>query len=182
MGSGLGSAAKGPCDYFVEQLTFLDSAKGFMLGMQLPWWEFIARAVIVYFALLLMVRLSGKRTVGQFTPFDLLVVILLSEAVSNSLSGGDDSVIGGLLVAATLIGLNLAVSFGTSKSEKIAEIIEGEPVLIGRDGVIFLPVIQRLRVGMNDVEQALREANCELENMTYAVLETDGAISIRKKT
>lgn len=152
-----------------------------MLDMHLPWWEFVFRGALVYFALLIMVRVSGKRTVGQFTPFDLLVVMLLSEAVSNSLSGGDESVVGGLLIAVTLVALNLAVAFGTSKSKKIAEIIDGSPVLIGRDGVVFEAVIKRVRVGMNDVEQALREADCDIDQMASAVLESDGSISIMKK-
>jgi uncharacterized membrane protein YcaP (DUF421 family) len=152
-----------------------------MLDMQLPWWEFLSRGAIVYFSLLLMVRVSGKRTVGQFTPFDLLVVMLLSEAVSNSLTGGDESLLGGLLVAAILIALNLCVAFITSQSKKVAQVIDGSPVLIGRDGIIFDAVIKRQRVGMNDIEQALREADCELDNMAYAVLESDGKISIMKK-
>jgi uncharacterized membrane protein YcaP (DUF421 family) len=152
-----------------------------MLDMQLPWWEFLSRGAIVYFSLLLMVRVSGKRTVGQFTPFDLLVVMLLSEAVSNSLTGGDESLLGGLLVAAILIALNLCVAFITSQSKKVAQVIDGSPVLIGRDGIIFDAVIKRQRVGMNDIEQALREADCELDHMAYAVLESDGKISIMKK-
>jgi uncharacterized membrane protein YcaP (DUF421 family) len=152
-----------------------------MFNMQLPWWEFIARGGIVYSALLIMVRLSGKRTVGQFTPFDLLVVMLLSEAVSNSLSGGDDSLIGGLLVAATLIALNLLVAFSTSRSRKIANVVDGTAVLLGRDGRIFIDVAKGSRVGETDIEQALREADCPLEKMQYAFLEPDGSISILKK-
>jgi uncharacterized membrane protein YcaP (DUF421 family) len=152
-----------------------------MLDMHLPWWEFVVRGAIVYFALLIMVRVSGKRTVGQFTPFDLLVVMLLSEGVSNSLSGGDESLIGGLLIAATLIALNLVIAYSTSRSRKIGEVIDGSPVLIGRDGVVFDDVIKKVRVGMNDVEQALREADCKIDRMAYAVLESDGSISIMKK-
>jgi uncharacterized membrane protein YcaP (DUF421 family) len=152
-----------------------------MFDMQLPWWEFIVRGVVVYCVLLLMVRLSGKRTVGQFTPFDLLVIMLLSEAVSNSLSGGDDSLIGGLLIAATLIVLNLGIAFATSRNRKIADIVDGTAVLLGRDGRIFDDVVKRSRVGEADVEEALREANCRLEDMQFAFLEADGKISILKK-
>ena len=84
-----------------------------MFDMELPWWEFVLRASIVYVALLVMMRFSGKRTVGQFTPFDLLVVMLLSEAVSSSLSGGDDSIPGALILALTLIVLNVAIAVAT---------------------------------------------------------------------
>lgn len=68
-----------------------------MFEMTSHWWEPIARAAIVYGVLLLLVRISGRRTVGQFTPFDLLVVMLLSESVSSALSGGESSVTGGCL-------------------------------------------------------------------------------------
>lgn len=70
-----------------------------------------------------MVRVSGKRTIGQFTPFDLLVVMLLSESVSNSLTGGDESLVGGLLAALTLIVLNVLIAYITSRNKKIAEMV-----------------------------------------------------------
>jgi uncharacterized membrane protein YcaP (DUF421 family) len=149
-----------------------------MFDMELPWWEFVVRAAIVYAALLIMVRLSGKRTVGQFTPFDLLVVMLLSEAVSPSLSGGDDSLPGALLLATTLIVLNVAIAFVTSRSSKAAKMVDGTPVLLGRDGHIFDEVTRKCRVAKGDVEQAMREADCPLDKMKYAFLEADGKITI----
>lgn len=152
-----------------------------MFDMDLPWWEFVARGAIVYGVLLVMVRVAGKRTIGQFTPFDLLVVMLLSESVSNALSGGDESLPGGLLVAATLVALNVAIAFATSRSRKIAELLDGSPVLLGRDGKIFNDVVKRCRVAEGDVEQALREQDCELEEMQCAFLEADGKITILKK-
>jgi uncharacterized membrane protein YcaP (DUF421 family) len=152
-----------------------------MFDMDLPWWEFIVRGLIVYSVLLVMVRLSGKRTVGQFTPFELLVVMLLSEAVSNSLSGGDNSLIGGLIIAATLVALNMIVAFLTSHNRKISELLDGTAVLLGRDGQIFTERLKRERVGMEDVEQALREENCALADMKCIFLEADGSISVLKK-
>lgn len=152
-----------------------------MLDLDMPWWEFVARGAIVYFVLLAIVRLSGKRTVGQFTPFDLLVVMLLSEGVSNSLTGGDESLVGGLLVAVTLVALNLGVALITAHSRKAAELVDGTPTLVGRDGRIFEDMLKKSRVGMADVEQALRESDCELAEMKCAILESDGTISIMKK-
>lgn len=72
-------------------------------------------------------------TVGQFTPFDLIVVLLLSEGVSAGLTGGDDSVGGGLLVATTLTGLNFLVALMTARSRRLEVLFEGAPILIGRD-------------------------------------------------
>lgn len=152
-----------------------------MFDMSLPWWEFIVRGVMVYCVLLLLVRVSGKRTVGQFTPFDLLVVMLLSESVSNSLSGGDDSVSGGLLIACTLIVLNIGIGYLSSRSQKLATLIDGECVLLGRDGHIFKDVLMRARIAQNDVEQALREADVELAKAKCIFLEADGKITVLEK-
>ncbi len=149
-----------------------------MFDMQVNGWELVARAALVYFGLLVMVRLSGKRTVGQFTPFDLLVMLLLSEAVSNSLSGGEDSVPGGLLLAATLIGINGLLGFIGSRSRRLERLLDGPPVLIGRDGAWFEQVVRRHRLSQQDLERSLREADCRLKDMTLAVLESDGRISI----
>ncbi|WP_431257543.1 DUF421 domain-containing protein [Roseateles chitinivorans] len=152
-----------------------------MFDMHVPWWELLARAALIYLALFLMVRLSGKRTVGQFTPFDLLVVMLLSEAVSNGLSGGDDSVAGAWILAAALIVMNGAIGFLGSRSPRLEAWLEGSPVLIGRDGQWFEAVLRRHRLGIADVEKALREADCELADLHMGVLESDGSISILKR-
>lgn len=153
-----------------------------MFDMELPWWEYIARATIIYGTLLVMVRISGKRTVGQFSPFDLLVIMLLSEAVSNSLSGGDQSVPAGLLLAATLIGLNMLIAWVTAHSRKATDWIEGTPVLLGRHGKIFHDAAVKNRVAESDIERALREDDCRLEDMQCIFLESDGKITILKKS
>lgn len=152
-----------------------------MFDMQGPWWEFVVRGAIVYLVLLVMVRITGKRTVGQFTPFDLIVVMLLSEAVSNSLSGGDESVQAGLIAAATLVALDVVIAIATSRSKKADAVLQGHPVLIGRDGVIYKDVLKRQRVPVSDVEKALRAADCGIEDMRMAILEADGNINILTK-
>lgn len=152
-----------------------------MFDFSLPWWEFIVRATAVYLVLMLMVRLAGKRTVGQFTPFDLLVVMLLSESVSNSLGGGDESLVGGLVVAATLMVLNTAFAVASARSRRVEEVTEGTPVLLARDGRVFEQVLKHERVGIGEFEKALREADCELADVKCAFLETDGSFSILKR-
>lgn len=152
-----------------------------MFALDLPWWEFALRGAMTYGALLVLVRISGKRTVGQFTPFDLIVVLLLSEGVSAGLTGGDDSVGGGLIVVTTLIGLNLLVAFATARSRQLEILFDGTPVLIGRDGQLFQGVLRRHHIGAGEIQKSLREADCEQSEMRYAFLETDGTISIQKK-
>lgn len=152
-----------------------------MFDMDLPWWEFMVRGTVVYLVLLAMVRLSGRRTVGQFTPFDLLVVMLLSEAVSNSLSGGDDSLVGGLIIAATLIALNVTVALLSARSRRMSEMLDGSAVLIGRDGKFYDNIVKQCRITQTDLDHALRSNNCERDDMQCAFLETDGEITIMKK-
>lgn len=152
-----------------------------MFELSLPWWEFVVRGVIIYCALLFMVRVSGRRTIGQFTPFDLLVVMLLSESVSNSLGGGDDSVGGGLILATTMIVMNMATSWLTSRSEVMSDLLDGSPVLLGRDGKMFDDVLKKCRLSKTEVREALHEADCKLEEMAHAYLEADGNITIQKK-
>ena len=153
-----------------------------MFDMSLPWWEFVLRGAVVYLVLLVLVRISGRRTVGQFTPFDLLVVMLMSEAVSNSLSGGDSSLIGGLIIAAVLIVLNLLAEFAASRSRKMEELLDGSAVLLARDGKVFRDVLKRHRLADSDIEQALRENDCKLDDMRCAFLEANGEITILKKS
>ncbi|WP_426169186.1 DUF421 domain-containing protein [Pseudoduganella sp. R-34] len=149
-----------------------------MFDLELPWWEYVMRGVAIYGALLVMMRLSGKRTIGQFTPFDLLVVMLLSESVSPGLTGGDDSVAGGLIVVVTLVALNVVIAFITARNRKAADLVEGTAVLLGRDGKIFKEALRRNHVAESDLEQSLREADCPREKMKYAFLEADGKITI----
>ena len=149
-----------------------------MFDIDAPWWELVIRGAVIYIFLLVMVRVTGKRTVGQFTPFDLLVVMLLSEAVSPALTGGEEGILSGIIVASTLIVLNMLIAFATSHNRKLAELVDGVPVLLGRDGKIFDDVVKKARVAEGDVEQALREADCPLHKMKCAFLEPDGKITI----
>jgi len=151
-----------------------------MFELSIPWWEVPVRVAVIYIALIVLVRVSGKRTVGQFTPFDLLVVLLLSEAVTGGLVGHDHSLTGALLAAITLVALNLLVAVVTARSTRLHAIVEGDAVLIGRNGRLFTDVLRRSHVPLLDVERALREADCDLKVMKFAFLEADGDISILK--
>ena len=153
-----------------------------MFELSVPWWELPVRVVVIYSVLLVLVRVSGKRTVGQFTPMDLLVVMLLSEAASSGLAGGEESVTGALLASASLIGINVAISMLTARITWLHTLVEGDPVLIGRDGKIFTDKLRENHVPRMDVECALRQADCDLKDLKFAFLEADGCISVLKKS
>lgn len=147
--------------------------------LAMPWWHFVLRACVVYFVLLVMIRASGKRTMGQFTPFDMLLVVLLGNAVQNALLGSDTSVAGGVLLAATLIALNWGVGFVSTHSAKAEALIEGSPVLLARDGEVYRQILRKELISGADFDKALREAGCvDIGDIRLAVLETDGHITI----
>ena len=153
-----------------------------MFQLAMPWWAFVLRACAVYFILLAMIRMTGKRTMGQFTPFDMLLVVLLGNAVQNALLGSDTSVAGGLLLAITLISLNWIVGFVSARSEKVEALIEGSPVLLARDGNVYREVLRKELISRADFDKALREAGCEaIDEVKLAVLETNGHITIIKR-
>lgn len=152
-----------------------------MLTLHVSAWELVLRAGVVYTVLLVMVRISGKRTVGQFTPFDLLLVMLVSEAAGPAMTGQDQSLVGGLLVCIILIGLNSVVGFWAARSRWAEKVLEGEAILLGRDGQIFQALRKKHRISENDIESALREADCTLAQMRCMFFEADGTLSILKK-
>jgi len=153
-----------------------------MWNMALPWWEFFARAAIVYVFLLVLLRLAGKRQVGQLAPFDLVLLLVLSNAVQNSMNGGDNSVTGGLISAVTLVGINLAIGYATYRNKRIEQFVEGKPQIIVHDGHVYRDVMERERLTRHELEAALRAAGCaSVNDVHFAVLENNGQISVRRK-
>jgi len=153
-----------------------------MLDMAVPWWELIVRGVVVYAFLLLILRISGKRQVGQLAPFDLVLLLVLSNAVQNSMNGGDNSLVGGLISATTLIAVNYTIGFVTYKSKRLEALIEGRPQIIVHNGKVFEDVMARAQLTHHELQAALRQAGylC-IEEVGTAVLENNGSISVVRR-
>ncbi len=150
-----------------------------LLHLSAPWWHFPLRAVVIYILVIVLVRASGKRAVGQFTPFDLVLLILIGNAVQNGLNGGDNSLTGAALLAVCLIALNYAVALVAARSPGARKLIEGEPVILARDGKVHRDVLHRELVSNADFHEAMREAGCtDIARIRVATLETNGRISI----
>lgn len=154
-----------------------------MLQLGMPWWEFVLRAVAVYVIVLLLTRLTGKRSFGQSTPFDVLVIVLLGTAVQNSLIGEDTSLLGGLILAATLLGLNWLVGFIGARSRRFDAIVEGVPVVLARDGKVFWDQLRRCNVSVADFDVAMRTHDLrDHADIALAMLETSGEITVNRRT
>ena len=150
-----------------------------LFHLSAPWWHFVLRACVIYVLVMVLVRVSGKRAVGQFTPFDLVLLILIGNAVQNGINGGDNSLTGAVIMATTLITLNYLVAWQTSRNRMVERWVEGEPVVLARDGKVFRQVLRRELVSHDDFAEALRMNNiAEVDDVHLALLETNGRISV----
>jgi uncharacterized membrane protein YcaP (DUF421 family) len=147
-----------------------------------PWWELILRAVVVYLFLLLLLRVTGKRQVGQLAPFDLVLLLVLSNAVQNAMNAGDNSLIGGMLSASTLVGLNFAFGYATFRSKRLEGLIEGQPEVLIHNGKLYEKVMTRAQLSHHELDAALRQAGCtSITEVHCAVLENNGSITVVQK-
>jgi uncharacterized membrane protein YcaP (DUF421 family) len=139
------------------------------------------RTAVIYAVVLLGVRLSGKREVGQMTPFDLTLLLLISNAVQNAMTGPDTSLIGGVVAASTLLILNYFVADLSGINRRFRKFIQGQPSLLVHDGQIITSHMAREHVSMDELERALREHGiASYHDVALAVLEVDGSISCLK--
>ena len=150
-----------------------------MWNIAIPVWELVVRGTAVYVFLIALLRITGKRQVGQLAPFDLVLLLVLSNAVQNSMTGGDNSLVGGLIVAATLVALNYFVGFVTYRSKALETIIEGRPQVLIHNGQLYTEVMARAKLTHHELNAALREAGCaSVEDAHSAILENNGSISV----
>jgi uncharacterized membrane protein YcaP (DUF421 family) len=141
--------------------------------------EIALRVVLIYAGLVVMIRVAGKREVGQLTPLDLLAMLLLSETVSPALSNQDGSLPGALLAAGTLIVLTAVIGRITYRSTRAERWFDGEPVVLVRDGDVDAAACGRERISPAELEASLRKHGVRSAAETELVtLEADGAISV----
>ena len=143
--------------------------------------QIVLRTGVIYLLVLIGVRLSGKREVGQMTPFDLTLLLLLSNSVQNAMTGPDTSLLGGAVAAGTLLILNYIVADVAGANRRLRKVIEGEPSLLIHDGQVIQSHMAREHVSMDELNRALREHGISSCNqVALAVLEVDGSISCLK--
>jgi len=153
-----------------------------MWQLTVPWLELVLRAVIVYIFLLVLLRFTGKRQVGQLSSFDLILLLVLSNAVQNAMNGGDNSVLAGIILASVLVLLNSLVGLATYKSKKLEALMEGRPLILIHNGKLFTDVMERERLTRHELNAALRAASCaSVEEVHWAILETNGHITVQQR-
>jgi uncharacterized membrane protein YcaP (DUF421 family) len=150
-----------------------------MWKMAQPWWEFVLRGVLVYGSLLVLLRLSGKRQVGQLAPFDLVLLLVLSNAVQNSMNAGDNTVGAGLILVLTLVSMNGLLGFIAARNKRLEAFIDGSPEILVHNGAAQEAVLKRTRISRHELMSAIRQVGLtEIEQVRVAILENNGRINV----
>jgi uncharacterized membrane protein YcaP (DUF421 family) len=156
-----------------------DGKEDSMFEMGSEAWAIAVRTALVYLAVFAGLRLAGKRELGQMTVFDLVVILLIANAVQNAMTGPDFSVQGGILAALVLLVLNRAIAVLRLRGGAWGRFIEGTPTVLVEDGELIEPHLRREGLERAEIEMVVREHGVEsLGEVRLAVLETDGSISI----
>jgi uncharacterized membrane protein YcaP (DUF421 family) len=144
--------------------------------------DLVLRAVVVFAFVLVLTRVIGKRELGSLQPFDLILLIVLGDALQQGLTQDDYSLTGAILVVGTIAVLQVAVSWVTYRFPFTRPIIEGEPVIVVQDGEVIERNLKRERLTLEEIAEAARvEQIAHLSEVRWAILETSGTISFIKK-
>lgn len=140
----------------------------------------VLRAAAVYVFLLIIVRAAGRRTLGEMTAFDFVLLLIISEAIQNAMIGDDYSLTNSFLVVTTLVGIDVALTIGKVRFPRLDKWIDGTPTILVVHGRPLRDRMEWARVDTHDVLEAARELRGleRMEQIKYAVLECDGGITI----
>jgi uncharacterized membrane protein YcaP (DUF421 family) len=150
-----------------------------MFDLSMSVGELILRAAVVYLFLFTCTKFLGKKHVGDLSPFDLVVLLIISETVSGSLIADDNSLLGGLISAATLLVIVQAMGYATWRSKRAERLFDGTPKILVRHGRVNRDVMAQERVTHSELVEALRrDGHTSLTKIRFAVLENDGSITV----
>jgi len=141
----------------------------------------MGRTAVVYLLVLVGVRLAGKREVGQMTPFDLTLLLLLSNSVQNAMTGPDNSLLGGIVAAVTLFAMNHLIAEYSGVNRRFRKWVQGSPSLLIHNGEIVTAHMAKEHVTIDELERSMREHGIgSAKDVSIGVLEVDGSMSFLK--
>jgi uncharacterized membrane protein YcaP (DUF421 family) len=147
--------------------------------LQVPVMEKVLRAAVGYAFLLIAFRVLGRRELGRLTDFDLVVVLVVANVMQNAMIGEDTSLTGGLIGAATVLGLNVMIGAAVYASRRVERLVDGDPIIIVADGRLLRPRLRRELITENEVLAAARNAGIQqLADVRLAILESTGEINV----
>ncbi|MBB4016489.1 uncharacterized membrane protein YcaP (DUF421 family) [Chelatococcus caeni] len=146
--------------------------------------ETVLRGIAIYFVLLIVLRLSGRRSLAQATPFDFVLLLIIAETTQQALLGDDFSMINAILLIITLFTTDVALSYVKQWSPRAALLMDGAPTVLISRGQPDAEALRRARVSVEDVLEAARQKHGlqRLEEIEFAILEPSGSLSIVPKS
>lgn len=144
--------------------------------------DLVIRAAVVFFFIFLVTRISGRRELSSLEPFDVILLVVLGDLVQQGITQSDESVTGVLIVISTITLLSVGVSWISFRSGRLRLVTEGEPIVLVRDGEVIERNLRRERMTMSDLQEEARQQQVSaVSDIRWAILETDGSISVIPK-
>lgn len=152
-----------------------------MWNLTVPWYELTIRTSVVFLSLFIMFRFFGKKHLGEMAAFDFILLLIISEAIQNSLVGDDKSIPGGLIVVLTLMVLTAAMNILAYRSRRMEKIIDGEPKVLIRNGFVIHQMMKKEKLTEQELYEAVREQGVmDPSEFKLATIEANGRISVIK--
>src|SRR6266496_809845 len=174
-----------PCH---DNSTWRQGASGYAHAMahvfvpEAPIAALVLRAVVVYGFLLVALRVAGRRELAQMTSFDLVLLLVISNAVQNSINAGDNSLTGGIISAVVLVLLNWTIGYATFRWRRVERLVEGKPLRIVSDGKVHMGAPKRELLTLSELRSALRKQGIvRIADCRLVVLEPDGTLSVVRR-
>jgi uncharacterized membrane protein YcaP (DUF421 family) len=150
--------------------------------LTVPVWNLILRAVVVYLSVLIILRIAGKRQLAQMSPTEFVAILLISNAVQNAMNGGDNSLVGGLVLAIAIIITSWCISALTYRHRRVRQLFEGTPTLMVYRGKTVEKNMDKEHLSLSELRALLREQGMhDFAEIHSAVLEADGHLSVIRK-
>lgn len=154
-----------------------------MWDLTVDWTEIIIRSAVIFIFLFVLFRFLGKKHISKLTPFDFILLLIMSECVQNALVKDDKSVSAALISISTLVSLNVLLNKITFKSKKAEELIDGIPKVLIKDGHLYKELMRQETITDKELHEALRIGGVlDIKDVYLAMLETNGSISVIKKS
>jgi uncharacterized membrane protein YcaP (DUF421 family) len=145
--------------------------------------DLVLRATVVFFFILLITRIVGRRELSSMEPFDLIMLVVIGDLVQQGITQSDNSVTGALTVIATIALLSVFVAWIAFRSQRVRLVTDGEPIILVRDGEPIERNLRRERLTIEEVEEEARQQQIEsIAGIRWAILETDGRVSCIPKS
>lgn len=153
-----------------------------MWTLTTPWYELVIRGTCIYFFMFVVLKIWGKKHLGEMAIFDFILLLFISEAVQNSLVDNDKSIVGGMIVILTFLSWNTLMNKLSYRFHSVEKFIDGEPTIVIKDGVVNNSVLKKEQITQQELYEALRqEGVAEIKDVKQATLETNGHLSVVKQ-